>query len=255
MKLSTLISSALLVGAGVAMPAHAEEEPDGWTGEGSLSAGYTTGNTETTDVGLGLDVNHKTGPWNYSIQSVVDYGEQDGIESRNRVYLAGELDRDITDRLFSFARGSYEVDQFTGFDSRSFIGAGLGYDVIQEDGHSWTVRGGPGVKIDEVKRIVTTDDLGNVTITPAETETTFGAVLRSRYAYDFNENVQFSNNTDIVYGQESTQIGNIIALTAALNGHLSARFSFDVRHDTNPQVGFEATDTATKVALVYKIGD
>ena len=27
-----------------------------WSGEGSLSAGTTTGNTETTDFGLGLDI-------------------------------------------------------------------------------------------------------------------------------------------------------------------------------------------------------
>jgi putative salt-induced outer membrane protein len=36
-------------------------------------------------------------------------------------------------------------------------------------------------------------------------------------------------------------------------GNLSARVSSDVRHDTDPLPDFEATDTATKFWLVYKI--
>ena len=46
-----------------------------------------------------------------------------------------------------------------------------------------------------------------------------------------------------------------LAVTAALTGALSARFSVDVRYDTDPPVGFEQTDTATRVSLVYAFGN
>lgn len=245
-------TAALVASAAIMVsPALAQEDENGWSGEGSFSAGATTGNTETTDLGLGLKLAKKADAWTYSGEAVADYGEIDGLENRNRTFLAGSVDRQINDRLFGFGRVSYEVDQFTGFDSRTFVGAGLGYDVLQGPQSTWSVRGGPGVKIDEVKRIITTDALGAALIIPAETETSFAVVAKSDFAYELNDNVTFTNVTDVLYAQESTQLGNSTALTANLTGSLSARVSFDVRHDTNPPLGFEDTDTATKIAVVY----
>lgn len=234
------------------LPAVAE---DGWSGESSLSAGLTTGNTETSEAGLGIDLDRGAGDWNFGIQLSGDYGKEDGVESRNRYFGAVDLEHDFNDTMFTFGRASYEVDQFTGFDSRTFVGGGVGWHVLDDEDHHWTVRGGPGFKIDEVKRQVTTDSNGAVTITPASTEESLGAVAQSEYFYAFNEAVSLSNKTNMVYGQESTQINNSIGLTAALNGHLAARVSFDVRHDTAPQPTYEATDTATKFSLVYTLGD
>ena len=58
----------------------------------------------------------------------------------------------------------------------------------------------------------------------------------------------------MLYGETSTQIENSIALTASMFKSFSARMSFNVRYDTNPADGFEDTDTALKVALVYSFG-
>ncbi|MDX1292627.1 MAG: DUF481 domain-containing protein [Hyphomonas sp.] len=234
------------------LPASAD---DGWTGEASLSAGLTTGNTETSNAGLGIDLDRAAGAWNFGVQLSGDYGKEDGIESRNRYFAAGDLEHDFNDTMFSFGRASYEVDQFTGFDSRTFVGAGIGWHVLDDEDHNWTVRGGPGLKIEEVKRQVSVDSTGATVITPASTEESLGAVMQSEYFYAFNEAVSLNNKTNVVYGQESTQINNSIGLTAALNGHLAARVSFDVRHDTSPQPTYEATDTATKFSIVYTLGE
>tara|TARA_R110000803_G_scaffold20032_7_gene51791 strand:+ start:2452 stop:3225 length:774 start_codon:yes stop_codon:yes gene_type:complete len=244
-----LASAALLT----SNPAVAQEK-DGWSGEASFSAGHTTGNTDTTDVGLGIDVAREQGLWTYEFVADGEYGEQDGIESRNRYFLSGDVDRLLNEKLFAFGRTSYEVDQFTGFDSRSFVGGGLGYHIFDGEQIKWTVRGGPGVKIDEVKRTVTTDSLGAPLIIPAETESSFGAVARSAFGYKFNDNVKLTNETDVLYGEASTQIENMVALTASVSTSISARVSYNVRYDTNPADGFEDTDTALKVALVYGFG-
>lgn len=230
------------------------QEKNGWKGEGALSAGMTSGNTDTSDIGLTFDVNHVADRWDFAVQGQVDYGKQDGEESRNRVFLGTNADYDITERVFSFARASYEVDQFTGFDSRSFAGGGLGYRFFENDRLTWIVRGGPGVKVDEVKRVITTDETGAALIIPAETVTSVGAIGKSKFEWAFNERVSMSDNTDVIYAEESTQLSNTLALTAQINGSLSARFSFDTRYDTNPPLGFESTDTATKIGVVYKFG-
>lgn len=242
------IISAAAALAVLASPALAQ---DGWSGEGSLSAGVTTGNTETTDVGLGLNMSKEQGPWTYSAEALADFGRTEGVETRNRWLVGGTVDRQINDRLFAFGRASYEQDEFSGFESRAFVGGGLGYDVLVGDKQSWTVRGGPGFKLDELADTVTLDAAGAEIITPGETEQSISFFADSAYAYAFNDNVKFTNDTTALYAEVSTQFTNSAALTAKLTGALSARISFDVRHDTNPPDGFEATDTATRVSLVY----
>lgn len=226
---------------------------DGWSGEGSLSAGYTTGNTETSDLGLALQLDRKAGLWTYTAEAAADYGKTDSVETKNRWFIAGEIDRQLGDRLFAFTRTSYERDEFSGFESRLFVGGGLGYQVIDGEATTWSVQGGPGLKVDEVRETTTTVDGVPVTI-PATTEESFSIVAGSEFAHQFNDAVGFSNNTDVLYAKESTQIGNVTALTASLTDTLSARFSFEVRHDTNPPPGFEATDTVTRASVVYTFG-
>ncbi len=247
-----LIAAAAAL-AVIAVPAGAqEEEPNtGWTGEGSVSAGVTTGNTETTDLGVGVNMTRDTGVWAYGVEALADYGEIDGAESKNRWFLAGNIDRQINDRLFGFGRVSYEQDEFSGYDSRTFVGGGLGYDILVGDKTSWTVRGGPGIKIDEIAEIISTDAMGATVITPAVTEESFSFVAGSDFEYAFNDNVKLTNNTNALYAETSTQLNNSLALTAKLSSALSARISFDVRHDTEPPEGFESTDTATRFSLVY----
>lgn len=236
----------------LSLPALAQDAV--WAGEGSLSAGVTTGNTETTDVGLGVDLARETQIWKTSLEAIADFGETDGVETKNRIFLAGQLDRQINDRLYGFGRTSYEIDEFSGFDSRLFVGGGLGYEILTGDRATWSVEGGPGIKIDEVGTIVTTDANGDPQITPATTEESFSVIGASNYAFQFSENVGLTNDTDVLYAEESTQLLNTLALTASLTEALSARISFDVRHDTNPPTGFESTDTASRVSLVYAIG-
>lgn len=209
----------------------------------------TSGNTETTDLGLGLGLARETQVWKAALDLQADFGETDGLETKNRIFAAAQLDRQINDRLYGFGRISYEIDEFSGFENRGFVGGGLGYQLIENDATTWSLEGGPGLRIDEV-RVFTVDGV----TTPAETVESFSVFAASNFAHAFNDNVSFTNDTDVLAAEETTQIINVAALTAKLTDAFSARISLDVRHDTDPPVGFEATDTATRIALVYAIG-
>lgn len=245
MNLFRIAALSACIAAG-ATPALAQDDPASpWSGEGALTAGVTTGNTETSDVGLALKLSHDGGDWIQSGEFAADYGETDSVETKNRMFAAGQIDRVFDERLSGYGRLTWERDEFSGFENRYFVGFGLAWKAINSDAMKWTVEGGPGYKVDEIRATLTT---------PAETEESFGARAGSKFEYKFNDAVSLSNNTEVVYSQTSTQISNIIALTANLWGNLSARVSLDVRHDTDPLPGFESTDTATKFSLVYKIG-
>jgi putative salt-induced outer membrane protein len=231
--------------AGLAAPAFAQDAPPPeWSGEGAFNAGFTTGNTETTDLGVALKLKHQGDNWIQSGELLADYGETDDVESRNRLFAAGQIDRIFDDRLSGYGRLTWERDEFSGFDNRWFAGLGMAWKAIDGDVTKWTIEGGPGYKIDEVRATLTD---------PASTEESIGARAGSKFEHKFNDAVTLSNTTEAVYSQASTQLLNVVALTANVWGNLSARVSLDVRHDTDPLEGFEATDTATKFSLVYKV--
>jgi len=250
-----LASAIALIAAFAPAPlALADTPPDGWAGEGSLTAGTTSGNTETTDIGIGVKVDRTAQLWTTGLEAFADYAETEGLETKNRLFLAAQLDRQLTDRAYAFGRLSHERDEFSGFDSRSFLGGGAGYQVFEGERTSWSVEGGPGVKIDEIGESTSVDAIGMPFAVPGETVESVSFIAASNYLYAFNDAVQFTNDTDAIYAEESTQLINTSALTADLISSLSARVSFDIRHDTNPPTGFESTDTASRIALVYTLG-
>lgn len=240
-----------LAGLAIAGLASAQDEDteNGWSGEGALSAGITTGNTDTLDLGLSLNVTRLAGPWKFNATGSYDYGRIDGETSKNRFSIAGQADRNFTERLYAFGRVSYEQDDFSGFESRLFVGVGGGYHVFKRDNLRWDLEAAPGVRIDKVADTVIIGP--PEVVVPGETETNFGARGASNFGYDINERVTFTNNTGVVWSPESTQLINTTALDAGLTEAITARISFEVRHDTNPPAGFEATDTATRLSIVY----
>jgi putative salt-induced outer membrane protein len=46
---------------------------------------------------------------------------------------------------------------------------------------------------------------------------------------------------------------NIAALTADLWGNLKVRFSYEIRHDTDPPPNTKQTNASTRLSLVYKV--
>jgi putative salt-induced outer membrane protein len=248
------ILASTLAAAPAFAPAFAQTPPapaaPKWTGEGALSAGYTTGNTQTTDGGLAVKAKHVGGLWTQAGDFSADYGETDGIESKNRLAASGQVGRVFSNTWNGYTRLTWERDQFSGFDNRYFAGLGLSYKAWDTKQTAWTLEGGPGYKVDEIRAAAAT---ATTPATPARTEHDFVARAGSNFRYAFNDKVALTDTSEVVYSDTSTQLSNGLALTAGLMGNLSARISLDVRHDTRPPEGFKATDTSTKFSLVYKV--
>ena len=144
-KLVRLASLAALA-AVPALPAVAQDE-DKWTGEGAFNAGFTTGNTETRDAGVALKARHTGGGWTQLGEFAFDYGDTDEVETRNRIFAAGQVDRLFSDQWSGYTRLSYERDQFSGFEDRYFLGVGAAFKAVDLPTTKWTLEGGPGYKI------------------------------------------------------------------------------------------------------------
>ncbi|ACT58486.1 DUF481 domain-containing protein [Hirschia baltica] len=242
MKFSPILAISL---SAISTSAYAQAT---YTGEGSFAAGYTTGNTETTNAGIGLKLAREASTWRQSGEFKADYGENEGLENQNRIFAAGQLDRKFdSPRWTAYGRTTYEQDKFSGFDNRAFVGGGLGYIALDGDKATWTIEGGPGWRFDTIA-----ESTSNDVVTPSYKEDSVALRAGSTFNYRFNENVTFSNDTNAVYAEASTQFVNGLSLTANLFNDISARFSVDVRYDTDPPSNrTEKTDTATKISFVY----
>jgi putative salt-induced outer membrane protein len=250
--LAALISSVLvscLIGA--AADAQVAFEANGLSGETSVAGTAKTGNTESTDVGLGLKLRHESERWRHILGGNFDWGRADGENTKNRLAGSYEIARLLNDRLYGFGRGAYAVDEFDGYDYRAILGGGLGVDVLRGKERSWSLQGGPAYRVDEVEPSL--DDMG-VLLAPAETQTSVALNLGSRFEAQINDAVSFLNESDIASSADTSTFFNSAALTADLMGAISARFSFEVRHDTGAPIGTEQTDTTSRAALVYAFG-
>ena len=245
-----LLAATASIALAFSASAQDEDPPKGWTGEGQLGAGITTGNTDTVDISVGAKLARQYERWKVSLNGGYDFGQVDGVDNRSRWYVGANAQRDITDRLYGFTNVSYEQDEFSGFDSRLFLGVGAGYHIYKEKPLTWSVEAAPGYRRSEIAD--TTDGLVPPTVlAPGFTANDFAIRGSSRLAYDFNDKVTFTNDTDVIYTDTSTQTINTAAVTAQLTERISGRVSFEVRNDTNPPDGFVSTDTATRVAVVY----
>ncbi|MCG8442121.1 MAG: DUF481 domain-containing protein [Caulobacterales bacterium] len=226
---------------------------EAWALEASVSANATSGNAESTDLGLGFKAKRVGDLWRHAGSLTYDYGDSDGEETKNRLYADYQADRSLGERTYGYGRGSYELDEFDGYDYRVNLGTGLGYDVVVRENTTWSLQGGPGVQIDAIEDIV--DPITGTVVTPGDTQTNLALGLGSRFSTSLNENVSFTNNTDLTWTEDTTIIFNTAALTAQLTGALSARLGFDVTHDTEPPAGSKSTDTTTRASLVYAFGE
>ncbi len=223
-------------------------DDNGWTGEASLSGSQTTGNTETTDAGLGLKLEKQTEKWRHKFNANADYGKVSGTKNKKDWALGYQLDRDVNDRLYVYGNGNYFQDDFGAYKDGYFLGTGLGYKAVLPDPVSWNLEGGVGYRSQKVR-------LAAGTPGGAASERQNELALRgfSDFDYAFNENVSLYNDTEITYAKSDTYIWNETGITAQLMGNLAARASFRIDHHTDVPVGFENTDTITRIGVVYTI--
>lgn len=233
-----LLAMSLLSLTFVAGNAHAQIF-DGWAGEASLTGSKTTGNTDTTDVGLGLKLAKTGETWTHKFKAAADLGEAADVTNKKRYNLGYQIDRELNDRTYIFASGDYFSDDFGSYQEGYFVGAGLGYKVVVTDPITWNVEGGLGFRSQQEQGA-----LG------VRTEELAGRAM-SDFDWILNDNVSLYNDTELTYASSDTYIWNETGLTAQIAGNLAARISYRIDHHTDVPAGVENTDTISRIGIVY----
>ena len=213
---------------------------------GSMSLGYsgTTGNSEDQDLSVagrvryGGEVINQTLGFGLEFSESTDQASGESFTSEEEVFLVYEANRYFTQDFYGFGLGSYRNDDFDTLQDDAFLGAGVGYRIVNTPRFAWRLQGGPGVRY-------TQDQLG-------EEETEVAGIAASRFFYSFGESISVSNDTDILYSDEAgTLVRNDLGVNFAVNDRLSTRFSYRTDYNSDALEGLDSTDNRLGVALVF----
>lgn len=258
-KLALFTVTALLPAATL-LPASAwaEDAPqkgaEGWDGSVELAASNATGNTQNSVLGARFEARRIYGRYTNDVEAGINYAESttvddDGDEldsvTQNNWFGEYKLNIHAADRTFYYGRARYEQDEFSGFESRAFLGAGVGHTVVDDDAMKWSVSAGPGVQYTmyEEPDPITADFEDSITELAVYAGSEFDWVIR--------DNVSFENDTDITWTDANTTAANTASLKTKLTESLSSRLSYMVKHETDPPTGRESTDTQLSASIVY----
>ena len=79
----------------------------------------------------------------------------------------------------------------------------------------------------------------------------FAGRVAGNFVWNIGATTAFTETASYFFGGETNTFTSDTALTTKLYGSLSARISFFLQNESNPQPGLEATDTTTRFTLVY----
>ena len=231
----------------------------GWNGEASIAGSKTTGNTDTTDIGVGLKLQKETNQWRHNLYGTVDFGENDNETNKQRFTAGYKLDRNLTDKLYTWGNIDYFNDDFGAFENGLFIGTGLGYKLFKPDPTGWDLEAGLGYRSQSPQRPDVPDDITQADFDLLDADGDFDRTnelaLRgaSFFKHQLNDNVGVYNDSEIIYSSSDTYLWNEAGIKASLFGNLSALASFRVDYHSDPLPGIDSTDTITRVGVVYTI--
>ena len=239
-------AAALLVPLFAISPAYAD-----WTGKGEAGLVISTGNTETESANAKFQLANEVGKWKHQFGGAALYSstDEDGTTAQ-RWEAFEESDYNFSPRTFWFGAARYENDEFSGFEYQATVSTGIGRKFIDTDVTKFVGTAGVGYKFFETRDSF--DDAG-VLIEPGASDSE--VILRGTLDYDH----QLTATTSVLdkflveAGADNTFVQNDIALQVKMTDVLALAVGYSVRHNTDPQAGFEKTDTLTTVNLVYEL--
>jgi putative salt-induced outer membrane protein len=216
--------------------------PSLWAGSAELSFLSTSGNTSTSSLGGGLEVNYKPAPWTLIFKAAYLRASTDSVTTAEQFNASLKGIRDLTPRLDVFAGAGYLRNRFAGFDSLINGEAGVGYKLLLGPVH--TLRGELGFGYTHEDQLI------------GDNRSYASARASLGYKWQISKTAAFTNDLSYSYDLSDSKnwiLSDKAAVTATLTSILSLKASYTLLYNHEPVPTFKRTDTATAVALVAKL--
>ena len=209
----------------------------GWYGSVSATANASSGNTDTTDVGIGARFGHFDGTNGHDVTFSYTLSDDEDTRTANSGLLGYDYSRVLTERWYGYGKLRAQYDEFGAFEEDYFAGVGIGYRIIDSGTSRWRVQGGPGWRVTEASDGIREEE--------------GAALISSKFYHRISDTAFLTNDTDILYSDTDTLISNDLGVNVTLSGPLALRASLRSDHHTDPTPGRKHTDHRLGMSLVY----
>ncbi|MFZ4689248.1 MAG: DUF481 domain-containing protein [Polymorphobacter sp.] len=210
----------------------------GWTGTAEIGAFQSTGNTDNSGVTLNLKIRREGIRWTHQLRGDLDYQREDKETSRERYNANYEGNYKFTQRFYALGTVSYDSDRFAGIDDRFAESIGLGYVVVARPTLDLRIDAGPGLR--------------QTDFTDGRRFNALGGRGSLNLRWEILSGLIFSQSATLFADEVNTSLLSHTAMTADVTSRLSVRLSLRITTESNPPVGRETNDTASRVTLVYE---
>jgi putative salt-induced outer membrane protein len=196
---------------------------------------------DNANVGLGLRYGTFDGVNGIDVTAAYNYSEDNGDEAQNQLLLGADYRRNFGPRYFGYAKLDASQDRAAeNLDDNYvdvFLGAGLGYRILNDATSQWSIQAGPGYRY--------TETVGGFDNSEA------AASISSNYYRSLSATSYVTNDTDLIYSDTSTLLTNDLALNVAMTNALSLRTSLSTSFDDSVDDTFGDASNTLGVAVVY----
>ncbi len=208
--------------------------------EGRLdaNAAYTSGNTDTSILGAHLKVSAKIRANIHRMEAYANTGSANQQRTQENWGASYQLDTLWTEDVFGYVRGSFDSDQFSGFDYRAFLGAGAGYYFINQGSRSLRGEIGPGYQYSR-------QDLSG----EEDHDWVLYGALDTRW--DLRDGWSLNHDSKLTLSEPTTSVSSRSQLSTTLTDALRAGLSYELQFEENPPADKESLDRILKLNVSY----
>ncbi|KWV95905.1 hypothetical protein ASS64_01370 [Erythrobacter sp. AP23] len=218
-----------------------------WKGEGELGGFQSSGNSDTVGVTAGLKLKREGIDWSHRLRARFDFQRQNGVTSREQLFLSYEPRWQFDESVFAYGLTQFERDQIQGVDARYAISGGLGYQVLDNNSLSLSVKAGPAYRVTEF-----TDGRNDSRIAAlAGFDFDWRIFERLTLTQDASAVAETGGEAVVLIDSANTTVNLVTGLNFQVSDRLRARMSYQLDYDSNPPAGKVSTDTLTRATLIY----
>jgi putative salt-induced outer membrane protein len=215
-----------------------EQPTAAWAGEGELGFSSTSGNTESENLNANLGLSREAENWKHSISLEAFRAKTDGQTNVDLFELRERSQYGLGERSYAYGQLRYQDDEFSGYDYQATVAVGAGSRFLSSERHRLDASAGIGIRRVKDSASGDSDDEGIV-------------AADLLYEYAISETASLNERLLLEAGENDTYSESETALVTRINGALSARFSYLVKHNSTVPPGIEKTDRFVTVSLVY----
>ncbi|MBT1445728.1 DUF481 domain-containing protein [Shewanella sp. JM162201] len=196
-----------------------QREANYWSAKASLGANLRSGNTDQIDYTASANARRRTTESRFNADYLGKYAKNDGENTANNHRITSSFDWFISRQFYLrpvFLE--YYKDPFLNIDTKLTLGAGLGYDIIDNSRTEWTIGGGPGY---------TYTRFSEVKAGESDTEGTAAFVVDTRFEHELTDDIDLNARYQMLYGSEEAGGYSHHALTG-ISIDLTDIFDLDV---------------------------